>query len=88
MNRKTKLGFALAVVAICVAYSNSFQNAFRFDDFHTVVDNPAIRSLRNVPRFFKDATLFSVQPANRTYRPVVSTSLTVDYWMGRLYGSM
>ena len=85
MSRKTKFRIALVVVAICVAYSNSFQNGFHFDDFHTVVDNPAVRSLRNVPRFFTDATTFSVLPANRTYRPVVSTSLAVDYWLGRGY---
>lgn len=73
------------LLAIWLAYSNSFQNEFHFDDFHTVVNNPAIRSLRNVPRFFTDATTFSVLPANRTYRPVVSTMLALDYWMGHGY---
>jgi uncharacterized protein (TIGR02996 family) len=73
------------LLAICFAYANSFQNEFHFDDFHTVVDNPAIRSLHNVPRFFTDATTFSVLPANRTYRPVVSTSLAIDYALGRGY---
>jgi hypothetical protein len=63
------------LLAICLAYANSFQNQFHFDDFHTILDNPAIHSLRNVPRFFTDAMTFSVLPANRTYRPVVSTSL-------------
>jgi len=73
------------LLAICLAYANSSQNGFHFDDFHTVVDNPAIRSLHNVPRFFTDATTFSVLPANRTYRPIVSTSLAVDYALGRGY---
>ena len=75
--------FALVLVAILGAYANHFQNAFHFDDFHTIVDNPAVRSLGNIPRFFTDATTFSVLPANRTYRPIVSTSLAFDYWMGR-----
>lgn len=73
------------LLAICLAYANSFQNGFHFDDFHTVVDNPAIRSLRNVPRFFTDANTFSVLPANRTYRPVVSTTLALDYALGDGY---
>jgi hypothetical protein len=73
------------LLAICLAYANSSQNGFHFDDFHTIVDNPAIRSLHNVPRFFTDATTFSVLPANRTYRPVVSTSLAIDYALGRAY---
>ena len=52
------LGLALVVLA---AYANHFQNDFHFDDTQTVVANPYIRTLANVPRFFKDATLFSVQ---------------------------
>jgi tetratricopeptide (TPR) repeat protein len=74
------------LLAICVAYANSFHNGFHFDDFHTIVDNPAIRSLHNIPRFFTDATTFSVLPANRTYRPIVSASLAIDYALGHGYG--
>ena len=79
------LRLGAVLLAICLTYSNSFQNAFHFDDFHTVVDNPAIRGLHNIPRFFTDATTFSVLPANRTYRPIVSTSLAIDYAVGRGY---
>lgn len=74
-----------ALLAVLAAYTNSFGNAFHFDDFHTIVDNPAIRSLSNVPRFFTDATTFSVLPANRTYRPTVSTSLAFDYALAHGY---
>ncbi len=77
--------FVAVVLAVCAVYSNSFQNAFHFDDFHTIVNNPYIRSLRNVPRFFTDASTFSVLPANRTYRPMVSASLALDYALGRGY---
>jgi tetratricopeptide (TPR) repeat protein len=76
------LGVALAV---CAAYSNHFHNAFHFDDSHTIVQNPYIRDLRNLPRFFTDANTFSVLPPNRTYRPVVSASLAFDYALGRGY---
>jgi tetratricopeptide (TPR) repeat protein len=75
----------VVLLAICLAYANSFGNGFHFDDYHTVNDNPAIRSLANVPKFFTDATTFSVLPANRTYRPMVSTSLAFDYAMGHGY---
>ncbi len=76
---------AAIVLAVCAVYSNSFHNSFHFDDFHTIVDNPYIRSLRNVPRFFTDASTFSVLPANRTYRPMVTASLALDYALGRGY---
>ncbi len=85
MNRKKIILLGVLLLAIFVAYGNSFGNTFHFDDFHTVVDNPAIRSLRNVPHFFTDTTTFSVLPANRTYRPVVSTMLAFDYAMGHGY---
>ena len=85
VNKRHTIWLAAALLAICLAYANHFNNAFHFDDFHTIVDNPAIRSLRNVPRFFHDATSFSVLPANRTYRPIVSASLALDYALGRGY---
>jgi uncharacterized protein (TIGR02996 family) len=85
VNRTHFIWLAVALLAICLTYSNSFGNGFHFDDFHTVVDNPSVRSLHNIPRFFRDATTFSVLPANRTYRPMVSTSLAFDYALGRGY---
>jgi tetratricopeptide (TPR) repeat protein len=85
VNKKLTIWVVALLLAICAAYSNSFNNGFHFDDFHTVVDNPAIRSLKNVPRFFVDAGTFSVLPANRTYRPIVSASLALDYALGHGY---
>jgi tetratricopeptide (TPR) repeat protein len=76
---------AAIVLAVCAVYSNSFHNSFHFDDSHTIVDNPYIRSLSNLPRFFSDASTFSVLPANRTYRPMVSASLALDYALGHGY---
>jgi tetratricopeptide (TPR) repeat protein len=76
---------AAILLAVFAVYANHFHNSFHFDDSHAVVDNPSIRSLQNLPRFFTDATTFSVLPANRTYRPIVSASLAVDYALGRGY---
>jgi tetratricopeptide (TPR) repeat protein len=83
--RTSRIATAILLLAVCVAYANSFGNSFHLDDFHTVVNNPSIRSLHNVPRFFKDATSFSVLPANQTYRPLVSTSLAFDYALAHGY---
>lgn len=73
---------ALLVCAVGAAYSNHFRNDFHFDDWHTITNNPHLRDLRNVPRFFTDARTMSVFPANQAYRPVLTTSLALDYWMG------
>jgi uncharacterized protein (TIGR02996 family) len=88
LKRQHSIWRLVLLLAILLAYANSFHNQFHFDDFHTVTDNPAIRSLKNVPRFFVDTSMFSVLPANRTYRPVVSTSLAIDYALGRGYVPM
>ncbi len=73
------------LVAVCLTYLNFFGNSFHFDDFHTVTDNPAVRSLGNLPRIFTDTTAFSVLPANQTYRPVVTASLALDYALAHGY---
>jgi tetratricopeptide (TPR) repeat protein len=73
---------AALLLAAVAAYSNHFHNAFHFDDAHTIVDNLYVRDLANVPRFFTDGATFSALPANRSYRPIVSASLALDYRLG------
>ncbi len=85
MQSKPKLPLICLLLAVLLTYANSLGNAFHFDDFHTVTDNPAIRSLSNLPRIFTDTTAFSVLPANQTYRPIVTASLALDYALGRGY---
>lgn len=69
-------------ITLLVAYCNHFENDFHFDDFHTIVNNGAIRKLSNIPRFFVDATLFSTSPNHQGLRPMVTTTLAIDYYLG------
>src|SRR5579883_1274996 len=74
---------ALAAAALAIfAYSNTFENVFQMDDYHVLVNNGYVRSLRNVPLFFRDARTFGSEVTNQTYRPLVSTSLAIDYAIG------
>ena len=73
---------ALLIAAATVAYANHFQNAFHFDDSHTIENNAAIRSLGNLWAFYRDASTFSTLPSNQSYRPLVSTLLALDYCIG------
>src|SRR6516165_9128440 len=77
------LGGALLLFTLLAAYANHFHNSFHFDDAHTIEINAAIRELRNIPLFFRDATTFSALPSNQSYRPLVSTLLAIDYRIGR-----
>lgn len=72
----------LAVLTVVGAYSNAFNNTFHFDDSHVVEGNAYIRSLGNMGRFFTDGTTSSAYPPNAVYRPVMTASLAVDYYLG------
>src|SRR5262245_42485797 len=75
-----------AIVVLCalllIAYGNHFGNGFHFDDGHAIVDNPYVRDLKHIPRYFTDATTFSVLPLNQAYRPLLQTTFAIDYWIG------
>jgi protein O-mannosyl-transferase len=72
----------VATAIVLLAYSNSFNNSFHFDDMHVVVQNLYIRSLGNLPAFFRDSNTSSSLPANAMYRPLVTTTLAFDYRLG------
>ncbi|HMD36102.1 MAG TPA: hypothetical protein VKH42_14090, partial [Vicinamibacterales bacterium] len=79
--------FAIACAAACLlvaaAYANHFRNDFHFDDDHTIETNAFVRDVRNIPRFFVDASTFSSLPSHQSYRPLVTATLAIDYAAGR-----
>lgn len=81
-NRPFLFASGLLFAGLILVYSNHFQNGFHFDDSHAIVNNVYIRSLHNIPLFFKDATTISSLPANQSYRPMLSVSYAFDYWIG------
>jgi hypothetical protein len=84
MNEKIifRLACLALLMAVILTYLNHFHNSFHFDDSHTIQNNIYIRDIKNIPAFFTDATTFSSNPSNQSYRPVVSATLAVDYWLG------
>ena len=69
----------LSSLAAFAAYSNSLDGAFALDDWHTIEQNPAVRGLHHIPRYFSDPQTFSVLPANVDYRPVLQATYAVNY---------
>jgi len=80
-NGKLCAGLCVLFALVTLAYSNHFENSFHFDDSHTIVDNPYIRDLHHIGLIFSDTRTSSTLPANRMYRPLVTASLAVDYWI-------
>ena len=71
----------LSITLLIGAYSNHFNNPFQFDDAHTIVTNDAIHSIKNIPKFFKDARTTSSLPSNQIYRPGLTTLNAIDFWI-------
>lgn len=76
-----RLAAAAALALVIAAYANHFRNDFHFDDDHTIQTNVFVRDVRNIPRFFVDASTFSALPTHQSYRPLVTATAAVDYWM-------
>ncbi|BAV04313.1 Tetratricopeptide repeat-containing protein [Filimonas lacunae] len=76
--------FPLIIVlfAAILTYANHFHNSFHFDDSHTIENNLSIRRLQNIPSFFTDATTMSTLPSNQSYRPLLTTSTAIDFYLG------
>ena len=88
MIKKNKNVFILAIlllITVFITYSNHFNNDFHFDDSHTINNNIYIRNIKNLPLFFTDIKTFGTMPDNRGYRPIVTASTAVDYWLGGGY---
>lgn len=80
MMKKLKPVHCYIIIAVFsfLVYFNTLQNDFVFDDESVVQNYMAIRDLSNIPKFFTAQEGFH-KVIGRYYRPVVSTTYTVDY---------
>ncbi len=86
-NSLVLLSAFIALAMLLLAYSNHWDNSFHFDDAHTVQNNIYIQSITNIPLFFQDCKTFSSIPSHGSYRPLVSTSLAIDYQFGKTFNN-
>src|SRR5262249_14335558 len=78
--RKFTIGvMALLLTGIGLAYSNCFGVGFYFDDKYGIAMNPAIRSLRNVPRFFVDPYAVWIEGTQADLRPALLITFAANY---------
>jgi tetratricopeptide (TPR) repeat protein len=71
--------FLVFALVIAAAYANSLSIGYRFDDWHVLEKNPAIRSLSSIPRFFVDPASTTVLPENMDLRPLLMTTFALNY---------
>ncbi len=68
-------------IGLVITYSNHFNNGFHFDDGHTITNNVHITDIKNIPEFFVNPKMFSSRPDHWGLRPIVTSSLAIDYWI-------
>jgi tetratricopeptide (TPR) repeat protein len=77
---KANLRIVVALSALVMAtYAGSLGGSFHYDDFHSLVRNPAVRDLGNIPAFFKDPRLFSVDADKSMYRPLLLMTYALQH---------
>ncbi len=72
--------YIIIIALTFLVFYNSLQNEFVFDDESVILNNNSIQSLSNIPKFFTADEGFH-KVIGRYYRPVVSSSYAIDYWI-------
>lgn len=74
---------AILVIVVFGLYLNSIQGSFHYDDFHSIVNNPHIRSWAAIPTYFVESEYFSADADKAMYRPFLLITYTLNYlWSG------
>jgi len=69
----------IVLVTLLVHATGAVLGGFHSDDAHGIVENEGIRSLGNVPRFFADPQLWSSDPGNSMYCPLLRVTYALDH---------
>ncbi len=72
--------YLLTGIIAFIVYYNSLENDFVFDDDTVVLGDRAITNIYNIPKFFTAEEGFH-KVIGRYYRPVVSSSYAIDYFL-------
>ncbi|MFH1572278.1 MAG: hypothetical protein ABIL09_30080 [Gemmatimonadota bacterium] len=73
---------ALLLAVSLGVYANSLDGTFHYDDLHSIVENPHLRSLAQAGRFFTGTEAFSSDPGKGMYRPVLLVTYALNYRFG------
>ncbi|MHC4549499.1 MAG: tetratricopeptide repeat protein [Planctomycetota bacterium] len=72
----------LVLAAAWLAYANSLDAGFHFDDEHHIVENPYLRAWSYAPQYLHRPDRFSALPGHDMYRPLVLVSFALNYHWG------
>lgn len=80
--RQGAVPYLLLFLALVSFHGRSLGNGFHYDDGHSVLRNPHLRSLKALPAFFADARTYSENPEYAMYRPLVVAAHALNHALG------
>lgn len=83
MSKSSLWPLVFLVIAVGAVFANALAGGFHYDDFHSLVFNPYVRDLANIPAFYFDTSLFSADADKAMYRPLLLTSYALNYAWGQ-----
>ena len=75
----TLSSLSLLLGCLLITHLQAPENSFHYDDGHSLLRNPHIRSLGNLTAFFTDPQTFSKNPEYAMYRPLVLLTYAANY---------
>lgn len=80
--RRELAPYLLLLLALLAFHGRSLGNGFHYDDGHSLLRNPHLRSLRELPDYFADASTYSANPEFAMYRPLVVVAHALNFALG------
>ena len=79
---KVFIAVVFIVAAVIVTHLPSIEGDFHFDDDHSIVENPYLQSIENIPKFFTDPSMFSRNEGSTMYRPLLLSTYVLNFLLG------
>ena len=76
---KSRLAQATVLVTVALFHLPGLQSSFHYDDGHSLLRNPHVRSLAHIPASFTQPQTFSENPDYAMYRPLVVVAPALNY---------
>ena len=80
---KTQFAFAVLIVLVFSAYSNTFKSSWHLDDFPNIVDNSELHLKNLYPGSLYNTFFSHPWPLNNVYRPIPCLTFALNWYLSK-----